>query len=157
MFFGHVFSISTHCILLAYNSAFLCQLSETYKPIRMQFVLVEFYKLELLFLISFMSCYNRRYQLTSFEQAVKSVNIITRDMHIIHACISMKMMSRIDLIHSALHLCTRFRIDGIKAKPHGISGGKQVIKQTLSRLMAPFCHGCKTIGASVWPSKWQHS
>ena len=49
-------------------------------------------------------------------------------MHIIHACISMKMMSRIDLIHAALHLCTLFRIDGIKARPHGISGGKQVIK-----------------------------
>ena len=94
----------------------------------MQFVLVEFYLLALLFLISFMSCYNRRYYLTSFEQAVKSVNIITRDMHIIQACISMKMMSRIDLIHAALHLCTRFRIDGIKARPRGISGGKQVIK-----------------------------
>ena len=94
----------------------------------MQFVLVEFYQLALLFLISFMSCYNRRYYLTSFEQAVKSVNIITRDMHIIQACISMKMMSRIDLIHAALHLCTRFRIDGIKVRPCGISGGKQVIK-----------------------------
>ena len=33
----------------------------------------------------------------------------------------------IDLIHNARHLCTRSRIDGIKAMLRGISGGKQVI------------------------------
>ena len=34
----------------------------------------------------------------------------------------------IDLIHDARHLCTRSRIDGIKAMSHGFSGGKQVTK-----------------------------
>ena len=34
----------------------------------------------------------------------------------------------IDLIHDVRHLCTRSRIDGIKAMSRGISGGKQVIK-----------------------------
>ena len=33
----------------------------------------------------------------------------------------------IDLIHHVRHLCTRSRIDGIKAMSRGISGGKQVI------------------------------
>ena len=35
---------------------------------------------------------------------------------------------RIDLIHDTRHLCTRSRIDGIKAMSRGISEGKQVIK-----------------------------
>ena len=35
---------------------------------------------------------------------------------------------QIDLIHDVRHLCTRSRIDGIKAMSRGISGGKQVIK-----------------------------
>ena len=34
----------------------------------------------------------------------------------------------IDLIHDTRHLCTRSRIDGIKAVSRCISGGKQVIK-----------------------------
>ena len=34
----------------------------------------------------------------------------------------------IDLIHDTRHLCTRSKIDGIKAMSRGISGGKQVIK-----------------------------
>ena len=34
----------------------------------------------------------------------------------------------IDLIHDTRHLCTRSRIDGIKAVLRCISGGKQVIK-----------------------------
>ena len=34
----------------------------------------------------------------------------------------------IDLIHDTRHLCTRSRIDGIKAMSCDISGGKQVIK-----------------------------
>ena len=34
----------------------------------------------------------------------------------------------IDLIHDTRYLCTRFRMDGIKAMSRGISGGKQVIK-----------------------------
>ena len=37
-------------------------------------------------------------------------------------------MLETDLIHNARHLCTRSRIDGIKAMSRGISGGKQVIK-----------------------------
>ena len=36
--------------------------------------------------------------------------------------------ARIGLIHDTHHLCTRFRIDGIKAMSRGISGGKQKIK-----------------------------
>ena len=36
----------------------------------------------------------------------------------------------IDLIHDTRHLCTRSKIDGIKAMSRGISGGKQVIKFT---------------------------
>ena len=34
----------------------------------------------------------------------------------------------VDLIHDTRHLCTRSKIDGIKAMSRGISGGKQVIK-----------------------------
>ena len=34
----------------------------------------------------------------------------------------------IDLIHDSRHLCSRIRIDEIKALSRGISGGKQVIK-----------------------------
>ena len=34
----------------------------------------------------------------------------------------------IDFIHDTRYLCTRSRIDGIKAMSRGISGGKQVIK-----------------------------
>ena len=34
----------------------------------------------------------------------------------------------IDLIHDTRHLCTPFRIDGIKAMSGGISGGEQKIK-----------------------------
>ena len=34
----------------------------------------------------------------------------------------------IDVIHDTRHLCTRSRIDGIKAMSRGISDGKQVIK-----------------------------
>ena len=33
-----------------------------------------------------------------------------------------------DVIHDTRHLCTRFRIDGIKAMSRGILGGKQVVK-----------------------------
>ena len=33
-----------------------------------------------------------------------------------------------DLIHDTLHLCTRFRIDDVKAMSRGISGSKQVLK-----------------------------
>ena len=36
----------------------------------------------------------------------------------------------IDLIHDTRHLCTRSKIDGIKAMSRGISRGKQVIKFT---------------------------
>ena len=35
---------------------------------------------------------------------------------------------QIDRIHDVRHLCSRSRIDGIKAMSRGISGGKQVIK-----------------------------
>ena len=37
-------------------------------------------------------------------------------------------LGRIDLIHDTRHLCTRSRIDGIKAMSRGTSRGKQVIK-----------------------------
>ena len=40
---------------------------------------------------------------------------------------SLKVLE-IDLIHNARHLCTRSRIDWIKAMSRGISGGEQVIK-----------------------------
>ena len=38
------------------------------------------------------------------------------------------MLPRIDLIHDTRHLCTRFRIDGIKAMSRGILEGKLKIK-----------------------------
>ena len=38
------------------------------------------------------------------------------------------IITRIDLVHDTCHLCTRSRIDGIKAMLRGISWGKQVIK-----------------------------
>ena len=34
------------------------------------------------------------------------------------------------IIHDTLHLCTRIKIDGIKAMSRVISGGKKVIKFT---------------------------
>ena len=37
-------------------------------------------------------------------------------------------LEQIDLIHDTYHLCTRSRIDGIKAMSRGLSGGKKVIK-----------------------------
>ena len=45
----------------------------------------------------------------------------------------------IDLIHDPLHLCTRFRIDGIKAMSRGISGGKQKIKFANARNRGRLC------------------
>jgi len=36
-------------------------------------------------------------------------------------------MLEIDLIHDTRYLCTRSRIDGIKARLRGILGGKQAI------------------------------
>ena len=38
------------------------------------------------------------------------------------------MIRTIELIHDTRHLCTRSKIDGIKAMSRGISGGKQVVK-----------------------------
>ena len=37
-------------------------------------------------------------------------------------------LGSLDLIHCTRHLCTRFRVDGIKALSRDISGDKQVIK-----------------------------
>ena len=37
-------------------------------------------------------------------------------------------LGSLDLIHDTCHLCTRFRVDGIKAMSRDISGHKQVIK-----------------------------
>ena len=37
-------------------------------------------------------------------------------------------LGSLDPIHDTLHLCTRFRVDGIKAMSRDISGNKQVIK-----------------------------
>ena len=76
----------------------------------------------------------------------------------------------IDLIHDTRHLCTRSKIDGIKAMSRGISGGKQVIKfadtsnrgrvclfyQTRRRFHSyPKCwqdlrHYCLTLGHLRW-------
>ena len=39
----------------------------------------------------------------------------------------------IDFIHDTRHLCTCFRIAGIKAMSHGISGDRQVIKFAITR------------------------
>ena len=43
-------------------------------------------------------------------------------------CIEMNLIYIIDLIYNARHLCTHFRINGIRALSGGISGGKQGIK-----------------------------
>ena len=45
----------------------------------------------------------------------------------------------IDLIHDTCHLCTPFRIDGIKAMSGGISGGKQKIKFANARNCSLLC------------------
>ena len=45
----------------------------------------------------------------------------------------------IDLIHDTRHLCTPFRIDGIKAMSGGISGGKQKIKFANARNCGLLC------------------
>ena len=45
----------------------------------------------------------------------------------------------IDIIHDTCHLCTRFRIDGIKAMSHGFSGGKQNIKFAKARNRGRLC------------------
>ena len=39
----------------------------------------------------------------------------------------------IDLIHDTRHLCTCFKIAGIKAMSHGILGNRQVIKFAITR------------------------
>ena len=52
-------------------------------------------------------------------------NLINLRENILTPCLK---VLEIDLIHNARHLCTRSRIDGIKAMSRGISGGKQVIK-----------------------------
>ena len=52
---------------------------------------------------------------------------------------SLRMMLRIDIIHDARHLCTRFRIDGIKAMSRGISGGKQKVKFANARNRVRLC------------------
>ena len=40
----------------------------------------------------------------------------------------LELTKPIDLIYVTRHLCKRFRVDGSKAMPRGISGGKQVTK-----------------------------
>ena len=50
----------------------------------------------------------------------------------------------IDLIHDTRHLCTRSRIDGIKAVSRCISGGKQVIKSANMSNHVEFVHSIKT-------------
>ena len=45
----------------------------------------------------------------------------------------------LDLIHYTRHLCTRARIDGIKAMSRGISGGKQKITFTNARNRGRLC------------------
>ena len=66
------------------------------------------------------------------------------------ACFSTK-----ELIYDARYLCTRFRIDGIKALSLGISGGKEVLKfantSNRSRLKQfdSFRHAKCTVGVST--------
>ena len=45
----------------------------------------------------------------------------------------------LDLIHYTRHLCTRARIDGIKAMSRGISGGKQKITFANARNRGRLC------------------
>ena len=47
--------------------------------------------------------------------------------------------ARIDRIHDTHHICTCFRIDGIKAMSRGISGGKQKIKLANLRNRGRLC------------------
>ena len=46
----------------------------------------------------------------------------------------------IDLIHDTRHLCTCFRIIGIKAMSHGISGDRQVIKFAITKNCVEFLY-----------------
>ena len=48
-------------------------------------------------------------------------------------------MHRIGIIQDTHHLCTRFRIDGIKAMSRDNSGGKQKIKFTNARNRIGLC------------------
>ena len=50
----------------------------------------------------------------------------------------------IDLIHYTRHLCTRFRIDGIKAMSRGISEGKQKINFPIQVIIDEFVYSLKT-------------
>ena len=50
----------------------------------------------------------------------------------------------IDLIHDVRHLCTRSRINGIKAMSRGISGGKQVINLPIRVIVVEFLYSIKT-------------
>ena len=50
----------------------------------------------------------------------------------------------IDRIHDTRHLCTRSRIDRMKAKSLGILGGKQAIKSSNMSIAVEFVYSIKT-------------
>ena len=49
-----------------------------------------------------------------------------------------------DLIRDTRYLCTRFRIDGLKAKSRAISGGKQMKKLSIRVTMVELVYSLKT-------------
>ena len=55
-----------------------------------------------------------------------------------------KGIAQIDFIHDIRHLCTCSRIDGIRAKSRGISGGKQVINLPIQVIAVEFVYSIKT-------------
>ena len=59
----------------------------------------------------------------------------------------------IDLIHSASHLWTRSRIDGIKAMSRGFSGGKQVTKFSSTSNHSWVCLFCQNETTISWSCK----
>ena len=61
----------------------------------------------------------------------------------------------VDLIHDTRHLCTRSKIDGIKAMSRGISGGKQVIKFVNTSNRGRVCLFYQTRRRFQYPKCWQ--
>ena len=63
----------------------------------------------------------------------------------------MGLSPRIDLIHDTHHLCTRFRIDRIKAMSRGFSGGQTSDKICKCRECPdPFRSTTYNPGQNVW-------
>ena len=68
-------------------------------------------------LLFFLFCFERR------RRNVAKKNCIYGELR--HERVS---LGSLDLVYDTLHLCTRLRVDGIKAMSRVISGDKQVIK-----------------------------